>query len=95
MRTSRERSCPCNQRPRPHMLRSGFAQRLNEKCSPKNLQTRTNSNLQLLTIGSELGEGVPGRWGQSIKPGCLRLRGALRARSAAKAAAASRCVFRL
>lgn len=77
------------------MLRSGFAQRLNEKCSPKNLQTRTNLNLQLLTILSGSGEGVPGRWGQSVKPGCLRLRGALRARSAAKAAAASRCVLRL
>lgn len=77
------------------MLRSGFAQRLNEKCSPKNLQTRTNKNRQLLTVVVRLGEGVPGRWGQSIKPGCLRLRGALRARSAAKAAAASRCVLRL
>lgn len=77
------------------MLRPCFAQRLNEKCSPKNLQTRTNSNRQLLTILLKLGEGVTGRWGQSIKPGCLRLRGALRARSAAKAAAASRCVLRL
>ena len=42
------------------MLRPGFAQRLNEKCSPKNLQTRTNSNLQLLTVAFLWGEGVPG-----------------------------------
>ena len=60
MCTSRERSCPCNQRTHPHMLRSGFAQRLNEKCSPKNLQTRTNSTLQLLTVFAQVGEGVLG-----------------------------------
>ena len=59
MCTSRERSCPCNQRPHPHILRSGFAQRLNEKCSPKNLQTRTNSNLQLLTVLPWRGGGGP------------------------------------
>ena len=62
MCTSLERSCPCNQRPRPHMLRSGFAQRINEKCAPENLQTRTNSNLQLLTVLLWVGWGVSGGW---------------------------------
>nr|DAI54996.1 MAG TPA: hypothetical protein [Caudoviricetes sp.] len=44
------------------MLRPCFAQRINEKCPPKNLQTRTNSNLQLLTVPCRVGEGVSPRW---------------------------------
>ena len=55
------------------MLRSGFAQRINEKCSPKNLQTRTNSNLQLLSVVCRGGGGGPWWVGSVDQAGMLSL----------------------
>ena len=62
MRTSRERSCPSDHPQSTHPPMRCFARLINEKCPSQNPQTRTNSNLQLLTVSGRMGEGVSGGW---------------------------------